>query len=100
MKSLHTVVIRAQMRGLSRYNYIRYWSAINSFKWNVESTSKLDYKRASISFRSQWSPLGLLVHGVTFVLRILGFSFISVNNDNLIKCKVALDLINCPFGLG
>ena len=27
--------------------YIRYWSAIDSLQWNVESSSKLNFERAS-----------------------------------------------------
>ena len=52
---LHIVVI-----------YIRHWSLVDSFSWNVESTSKLDYEESNTAIDPNWPYSEHIYHDDTF----------------------------------
>ena len=48
MKSLHSMDSRSWVRASFIVIYVRYWSIIDFFQWNFESTLELDYRRTNI----------------------------------------------------
>ena len=70
---LHLVVI-----------YIGYWSVVDFLQWNVESTSKLNSKKASTPVVPNGSCSKLIYHDDTFYEGCIGSRFILVHRSILV----------------
>ena len=61
--------------------YIRYWSAVDSLQWNVESTLELDYEGASTPMGPNGPYFELIYHNSTIYEGQIGSRFILMHKS-------------------
>ena len=65
-------------------NYIEYWSAVDSFQWNIESTLKLNYEEVGTFMSSNGLNFDLIYHDDIIYEDWIGFRFIFMHKSDLV----------------